>query len=114
MRKQIILIAVMLLGLIGMVSTLQMPVAAAQDPTIPTRTPTADGSALPAGTPVDEGVGTEIEPESVPTRVVPPTNPSRSGVLDLMVPLAGLALVGTGIVLALLSRNRRKQDGGQR
>jgi hypothetical protein len=111
MRKRMILLGVMLLALAGSIGAYQLPAAAAQDPTIPTRTPTPDGSTLSAGS-LDETVGPEVEQEIVATPVVSATPQSSSGALGLIVPLGGLALIGAGLVLVLVTRNRRKGDGG--
>ncbi len=109
MHKRTILLAVMFLALAGSIGAWQAPMAAAQDPTIPTRTPTPDGSTSSAGS-VDETIGPEIGQEVVATPVVAATPPAASGALGLIVPLAGLALIGAGLFLALAKRQRQNGD----
>jgi hypothetical protein len=106
-----ILLGVMLLALAGSIIAFSLPAVAAQDPTIPTRTPTPDGSTSSAG-PLDETVGTEVEQEIVATPAASTTSQSTSGALGLIVPVGGLALIGVGLVLVLVTRNRRNGDGG--
>jgi hypothetical protein len=106
-----ILLGVMLLALAGSIVAFPLPAAMAQDPTIPTRTPTPDGSTSSAGS-LDETVGPEIEQEIAATPAASTTPQSASGALGLIVPLGGLALIGVGLVLVLVARNRRNEDSG--
>jgi hypothetical protein len=106
-----ILLGVMLLALAGGIATFPLPAAMAQDPTIPTRTPTPDGSTSSAGS-LDETVGTEVEQVTTATPAASTTPQSASDALGLIVPLGGLALIGAGLVLVLVTRNRKNGAGG--
>lgn len=114
MRKRIIFFAAILLIAMAGIGSFHSPAARAQDPTIPTRTPTPDGSAAPTNIPTASTAGEDVEsqetpPATAPTADVSPVAPQPSA-LNLILPLAGLGLIGIGIVLALLARGRNKRD----
>jgi hypothetical protein len=106
MRKQIILAALVMAVIIAGIGAAQ--VVRAQDPTIPTRTPTPDGSIAPTTPPISGGAGSGTGEVATPT--ADDSGASPTGALNLILPLAGLLLIGVGVILALLARNRRGDE----
>jgi hypothetical protein len=114
MRKRIIIFAAILLIAIVGIGSFHSQIARAQDPTIPTRTPTPDGSVAPINTPTADTSGGGIEDQATPSAIAPSddlasADPQPSA-LNLILPLAGLGLIGAGIILALLARGRNKRE----
>jgi hypothetical protein len=117
MRKRIIFFAAVLFVVFGGVGSFHSPVAQAQDPTIPTRTPTPDGSAAPVNTPTasaneDDVAGQGTPPAIAPSDDVASADPQPSA-LNLILPLVGLGLIAAGVLVALLSRARNGRGGSQ-
>jgi hypothetical protein len=118
MHKRFILLAVFVIAIIGALGGIHTQAARAQDPTIPTRTPTPDGSVAPVGTlapsPGEGTIGSEIGVEMATPVIATPaadSRPSSGGAVNLILPLAGLGLIGIGIALALFAQTRKKQGG---
>jgi hypothetical protein len=114
MRKRIILFVAVLFIAIAGIGGFHSQIARAQDPTIPTRTPTPDGSVAPIHTPTADASEGSIEDQATPPAITPSdglasADPQPSA-LNLILPLAGLGLIGAGILLALLARGRNKRD----